>query len=63
MVLNGQKKNDLSKFDEKFVKNCGENSDKGYILEVTIMYPEILHDKHKDLPFLPDKKWLINVKN
>ena len=53
------RKNDLSKFDDdlsKFIKNYDENSDKGYIFEVTIMYPEKLHGKHKDLPFLPDKE-------
>ena len=41
--------------DEKFIKNYDENSDKGYILEVDIKYPEKLHDLHSDLPFLPRK--------
>ena len=27
-----------------------------YIFEVTIIYPEKLHGKHKDLPFLRDKE-------
>ena len=33
-------KDDISKFDEKFIKNYDENSDKGYILEVDVAYPE-----------------------
>ena len=28
------KKDDISKFNEAFIKNYDENSDKGYILEV-----------------------------
>ena len=34
------KKDDISKFDEEFIKNCDENSDQGYILEVDAEYPE-----------------------
>ena len=49
-------KDNLSKFDETFIKNHDENSYKGYILQVTILYPEKLHGKHKDLPFLSDKE-------
>ena len=33
-------KDDLLKFDENFIKNYDENSDKGYILEVDIEYPK-----------------------
>ena len=47
--------NDVSEIDEKFIKNCDENSDKGYILEVDVKYPRKLHDFHSDLPFLPRK--------
>ena len=30
------KKDDLSKFNENFIKNYNENSDKGYVLEVDV---------------------------
>ena len=48
-------KDNLSKFDEKFIKNYDENSDKGYILEVHVEYPKNLHKLHSDLPFLPER--------
>ena len=41
----------LSKFNESFIKNCDENSDKGYILEVDVEYPKNLHKLHNNLPF------------
>ena len=48
-------KDDASKFDEEFIKNCDENSDKGYILEVDVEYPENIRMLHSDLPFLPER--------
>ena len=48
-------KNDLLKFDEKFIKNYDENSDKGQILEVDVEYQKNLHKLHSDLPFLPER--------
>ena len=46
---------DTSEINEEFVKNHGENNDKGYILEVDVKYPKKLHDIHSDLPFLPKR--------
>ena len=48
--------NDLSQFNEKFIKSYNENSDKGYFLEVDVKYPKNLHKLHSDLPFLPKRK-------
>ena len=33
-------KDDISKFDEEFIKNYDEDSDQGYILDVDVKYPE-----------------------
>ena len=47
----------LSKFDEKFIKNYYEDSNKGYILEVDVEYPKDLNDLYSDLPFLSEWKF------
>ncbi|KAJ8912082.1 hypothetical protein NQ315_000588 [Exocentrus adspersus] len=36
------------------VLSIGDESSKGYILEVDLEYPNHLHDAHKDLPFCPE---------
>ena len=49
------KKDDLTKFDEKFIKNSDQNSHKGYLLEVDVEYPKNLHKVYNDLPFLSER--------
>ena len=43
-----------SEFNEDFIKNCNEESDEGYFLEVDIQYFEKLDELHNDLPFLAE---------
>ena len=38
------------------VQMIDDNSNKGYILEVDLAYPENLHHLHSDLPFCPEHK-------
>ena len=45
----------LSKFDERFIKDYDENSNKEYILEVVIKYQKKLFNLLSDLPFLPER--------
>ena len=45
----------VSKFDEEFIKNYDEDSNKGYILEVDVKYPKSLLNLHSNLPFLPER--------
>ena len=43
------------KFNEDFIKNYYEDSDKAYILEVDFKYPKKLLDLDSDLPFLQER--------
>ena len=45
----------MSKFNENFIKNYDEESDKGYLLEVDAEYPKRPQDLYSDLPFLPER--------
>ena len=48
-------KKNVSKYNEKFIRNYDEDSNKGYILEVDIEYLKNVHDLHSDLSFLPER--------
>ena len=54
MVSNGFQK--LSRFNEIFIENYNENNNIGYFLKVDIDYSKELFNRHKDLPFLPERK-------
>ena len=45
----------MLKINEEFIENYDEDSDKGYILEADVKYPQNLHGLHEDLPFLPKR--------
>ena len=52
---------ELSKFDERFIKDYDENSNKRYVLEVDVEYPKMLFNLHSDLSFLPKRNKIKNV--
>ena len=61
MDLNEKKKKKKKKKIRKNL-NYDKDSDKWYILEVDVEYPENLNDLYNDLPFLAEKKWkLVNT--
>ena len=43
------------KFNEDFIKNYDEGSNKGYILKLDVEYLKDLYDLRKDLPFLSER--------
>ena len=58
------------KFNESFIKDYDENSNKGYLFEVDAEYPKNLFTLHSDLPFLPERnkikkcnKFVCNIQN
>ena len=52
---------DASHFNDDFIKNYNEESNKGYLLKVDVQYIEKLHELHNDLPILLKKNE--NLKN
>ena len=53
---------DISKIDEDFVKVYNKNDNKGYILDVDVDYRSKLQNLHSDLPFLPERMTINNIK-
>ena len=53
---------DLSVIDVDFIKNYDEDSNVGYFIKADIEYPKELHNKHSDLPFLPERMKLNKCK-
>ena len=53
---------DTSPFNEEFIKNYNEESDKEYFHKINIQYPKKLHKLHNDLPFVPERMKLQKVK-
>ena len=45
----------MSKFNKDFIKNYREGSDLKYFPETDFKYPEELHKRNNDLPFLPER--------
>ena len=41
----------ISEINKDFIKNCNEDDDEGYFLEVDVQYPKNLHSLHSDLSF------------
>ena len=52
-----------SQFNEDFMKNYNEVTEKGYLLEVNVQYTEKLHELHNDIPFLPERTKLKRSKS
>ena len=50
-----------SQFRKDVLKIYIEDTDKGYILEVHVQYPEKLNDLNNDLPFLPERMKIQNI--
>ena len=46
---------DIERIDEEFIKEYNEISDKGYVIEADVDYPQELYDLHSDMPFLPER--------
>ena len=46
---------DTSQFNEDFMKNYSEESNKGYFLEVDVQHFKKSNDLHNDLPYLPER--------
>ena len=62
LPVNGFKwEDDLSRFNERFIKSYNENSNREYFLKVDVECPKTVFSSHKDLPFLPERIQLEKV--
>ena len=46
---------DVDRFTVQEIDRLVKEDQKGYLLEVDVNYPKVLHDAHNDLPFLCEK--------
>ena len=46
---------ETSQFNENFIKNHDEETDKWYFLEIDVQYLEKLHKLHNDWPFFSER--------
>ena len=44
------------------IGELAKHTDKGYLLEVDVTYPDQLHDQHNDLPFMCERMEINHVK-
>ena len=61
-VISFECNDNISEYDERFIKNYNDESDKGDFLEVDNEYPEKLHNCHNNLLFLPESMKIEKVK-
>ena len=66
--------NRYAKANNKYLKDHDKNNESSYLkywdvsnegcfLEIDVQYPEKLHDRHSDLPFLPERIKIEKVEN
>ena len=62
LVNNFEQIKNTSQFNEDFMKNYNEESDKGCFLEFDVQYLQKLNNRHNDLTFLPERVKIEKVK-
>ena len=58
LPIGGFKRVDVKEYTEEKIKSYDDNSSTGALLKVDIEYPKELHNLHKDLPFLCERRKL-----
>ena len=53
---------ETSQFNKDFTKSYNNDSNERYFLKVDVQYPKELHERDNDLPFLPERRKVGNVK-